>query len=105
MHEVIKGSVYAICDSLRAAALDLDENGDGCLPASDYSQKSLLELLRRELPTLNLSVAEVGALAAAFEGRDRGSLVVDDFMYSVEQVAMTSLSKSSVTQFQTDYER
>lgn len=90
MHEFLSDAVFALGDSIRAAALDLDRNGDGEIDASDH--KALLKLLRREMPELVLAQHEVGALASAFQGTDAGSIVIDSFLYSVEQNALLALS-------------
>ena len=89
MHEFLYDAVYALANSVRASALELDRDGDGEIDCADHNR--LLKLLQRELPEVILTAKEVGALASVFEGSEAGSILIHDLMYSLEQTALQTL--------------
>ncbi len=100
MHDILLNAVFNLTDSLRSSALELDRSGDGEIDCVE--NKALLKLLQKELPEVTLKVNEIGALASAFEG-SAGCLVVDDFMYSLEQTALSTLSSQPPSRQEQDY--
>jgi hypothetical protein len=103
MHDFLIKAVFALGDSLRDAALELDLEGDGEIILNDG--KEFLKLLQRELPEVTLTSDECKGLASAFQGNSPGSLIIENFIYSCEQTAFLSLNEQEPSRQQKDYER
>ena len=104
MHDILIRAVFQLTDSIRQHSLELDSTGDGEIEVDDH--RKLLQLLQRELPDVALSPKEVGALASVFEGQSgAGSLVVDQFIYALEETAFLALSPQEKSRVQVDYEK
>ena len=103
MHNELIQAVFALSDSIRASALEIDRDGNGEIDASDHNL--LLKLLTREMPELVLPRQQVGALASAFEGEVSGSIIIDSFLYSLEQNALRILSSQPPSAQQVEYEQ
>jgi len=104
MHDFLINAVFALSNSLRASALELDRTGDGAIDCNT-DHVLFLQLLQRELPDVRLSQKEVCALATTFEGSEPGSIDIDNFIYAIEQSALQSLNVQKPSRAQKDYER